>query len=401
MRDKVFLRGGVYHCIFYTAAGKRVRASTHCTDRRAAEAAQRRMERQAQGARGLPSDAAPYNIDQALTDFVELGLGQVADGTATMYVQKAAQLRRLLGDIDVNALNFDITTRYVAQRTKEGAASGTVTKELVTLRRTLKFARRRQLMMIDVAGVMPDHRSRYEPRERWLTVREFLALLLAFEDVPHRQAWIVAAVFTGSRRSEVEGLDWSDIDMTTGTVLIRGKKTAKSWRRVELHPLLARVLAPNKALSGPVVGRWGNVGRDLPAACKRAGIARATPNDLRRTFASWLKQRGAESLAVARLMGHSSAAMVERVYGRLNAEVLSATLRQLPGCDAGVPEKSDPPRRKGRIGKAPKMPSPSEMSDSEVLRAGIEPATRGFSIPVRRESTIENIDDLTKRRRAL
>ena len=40
-----------------------------------------------------------------------------------------------------------------------------------------------------------------------------------------------------------------------------------------------------------------------------------TPNDLRRTFASWLKQSGQDSLVVARLMGHTSTRMVELVYG--------------------------------------------------------------------------------------
>ena len=63
---------------------------------------------------------------------------------------------------------------------------------------------------------------------------------------------------------------------------------------------------------------WPNVRRDLAVACRHAGIPRVSPNDLRRTFASWLKQRGVDSMVVARLLGHSSTAMVERVYGRLN-----------------------------------------------------------------------------------
>jgi len=60
------------------------------------------------------------------------------------------------------------------------------------------------------------------------------------------------------------------------------------------------------------------VRRDLALACKAARIRRVTPNDLRRTFASWLKQRGVDSMVVAKLLGHTSTRMVELVYGHLN-----------------------------------------------------------------------------------
>ena|GEM_PF-3809021 len=38
---------------------------------------------------------------------------------------------------------------------------------------------------------------------------------------------------------------------------------------------------------------YGNGVRDLAQACDRAGIEPCTPNDLRRTCATWLRQAGA------------------------------------------------------------------------------------------------------------
>ncbi|MGH7179913.1 MAG: tyrosine-type recombinase/integrase, partial [Tepidisphaeraceae bacterium] len=54
------------------------------------------------------------------------------------------------------------------------------------------------------------------------------------------------------------------------------------------------------------------------------------PNDLRRTFASWLVQQGVPLLTVATLMGHSSTRMVERVYGRLSKQNLDSAIALLP-----------------------------------------------------------------------
>jgi hypothetical protein len=56
--------------------------------------------------------------------------------------------------------------------------------------------------------------------------------------------------------------------------------------------LLARRSQKVVKPSGPVVAPWLNARRDLIAACHRICIRPVTPNDLRRTFASWLKQRG-------------------------------------------------------------------------------------------------------------
>ena len=60
---------------------------------------------------------------------------------------------------------------------------------------------------------------------------------------------------------------------------------------------------PEAERTGPLVQPWPNVHKDLRAACERAGIEPVTPNDLRRTFASWLKQAGEDSMVVARLLG--------------------------------------------------------------------------------------------------
>lgn len=82
--------------------------------------------------------------------------------------------------------------------------------------------------------------------------------------------------------------------------------------------------------------------RELARACERAGVPRVTPNDLRRTFATWLKQRDVDSAVVAAMMGHSSTAMVDRVYGKLDEASYRRAIAKLPRGDVSLPRRHDP-----------------------------------------------------------
>lgn len=71
-----------------------------------------------------------------------------------------------------------------------------------------------------------------------------------------------------------------------------------------------------------MAGMWHNVRCDLIKACQKAKIDPVSPTDLRRTFASWLKQAGRDSMAVGKLLDHTSSRMVELAYGHLDQKSL-------------------------------------------------------------------------------
>ena len=138
-----------------------------------------------------------------------------------------------------------------------------------------------------------------------------------------------------------------------------------------------------------MVGRWPNARRDLAGACARDGIGRVSPNHLRRTFASWLKQAGVDSMTVAGLLGHTSSRMVELVYGKLNDLTYRHAVTVLPALPERLPElperaaagskwvaKSGGEPGPMRQGRQPQVPKTTEVM---VPRGGIEPPTRGFS----------------------
>lgn len=379
MRDRLYKRGGTWWARVPQPGGGTKRQSTHCADHRAAEAAYKRLEREASGAPHLPSDQTPRSVSEALKSLVANGCGNLAAATVSMYDQKSGHLRRLMGEVDVNDLTLDEVKKYIADRLLEGAARETVRKELVTLRRALEVAKEEGYFLAMPRALIPVFKVRYSPRRRWLTGAETMALLAVLK--PHRQLWVVLAVYTGGRDSEVDALEWSDINFTHNLVRLDGTKTDGAARTIPLAPALKRVLLAMAKRQGRqvgvIAGEWLNVRRDLMAACKRAKIEKATPNDLRRTYASWLKQKGVDSFVVAQLLGHSTSRMVELVYGKLDQATFQSAAALLPGgCAPGVPDSAAPVSPVS----LPSTVDPLAALGSLVPNPGIEPGTRGFSV---------------------
>jgi hypothetical protein len=127
---------------------------------------------------------------------------------------------------------------------------------------------------------------------------------------------------------------------------------------------------------------WQNVRRDLREACKRAGIPPCSPNDLRRTFATWLRAAGAPTDLIAPVMGHADTRMVERVYGRLAPSDLRRRIDGLRGRSRCVTGVSDTVEALGLFAPSGR-PAPRRRSFKfacfPVPRDGVEPPTRGFS----------------------
>lgn len=279
------------------------------------------------------ADRAPqaqYCVAHALEDLFLRGLSDNADGTKQCYRQRAGHLLRVLGERPLASLHLDHVQDYVDQRLREEAASESVRKELCVLRRALDLALRRGAAGPKLDAVFPRFRSKYVPKKTWLT-RAQVDALLAELDAPKRRIFVLAALYTGARLSELLRLTWEDILFSEARIRIRGKKGRKDAadRFIPLHSRLAVALLDVRRPAGRVLDPWTNVRRDLALACKHAGVPNSTPNDLRRTFASWLVQAGVPSYQVGVLLGHTSSVMVEKVYGRLTFQALEAAVSKI------------------------------------------------------------------------
>jgi integrase len=267
-----------------------------------------------------------------------------AAGTLHMYRVKAGQLQRLLGkDTALTLVDARAIDRYVHERREDGAVDNTIDKELTTLRGALKLAKRRGEYSQEIASVMPmEWSSGYKPRKTFLTEDGADALLA---ELPKKRAAHAAFVLaTSARDSEVTRAERQDVDLRRGFVKLRGTKTEGSDRIVPVLPLTLPLL--RRALRD-ATGRhklfepWSNQRRDLELFATKAKVGRYVPadgdsperwmlsaNDLRRTLATWLVQRGVEPYLVGRILGHKSSRMVERVYGVMTPTALGDLVRR-------------------------------------------------------------------------
>lgn len=71
-------------------------------------------------------------------------------------------------------------------------------------------------------------------------------------------------------------------------------------------------------------------------------MPRVSANDLRRTFVSWLANESESPLTVARLAGHTSTRMVERVYAQLGVGVQRGAVSKLPDMHTGASNTAAP-----------------------------------------------------------
>ena len=372
----------------YDALGRRWSESTRQIDRKAAEAVARELERH----HASPADAAARTA--TLADAVTLLLtdragrakaGKRSTETVEFYEQKTGHWRRILGDgFRLAELSASGVDAVIQQRRDEGAGENTISKELVALRCALKLAVRAGLWKGNPAAVLPvAFAAEYVPRTRYLTRGELQQLLAQLPANP--AAMVAFIVASGARWGEAASALAADV--APPLVHLRGTKTVAADRTVPvLHPEAATLLQyalehAEPGEGGKLFARWKSPNNALRRACVRAGIPHASFNDLRRTFATWLRAEGVSAELIAPAMGHTTTAMVQRVYGRLSASALAELLRGALGATAADVQQTDADRADGTDGTdGPEMTKALANQGFVVGHLGLEPRANGLRV---------------------
>ena len=321
-------RGRYYWVIYYDLDRVRHRQSTKQTTLKEAQRVGRELERAAQTA---SSPEANRTVREVAQLWLARGTPGIRPQTRRRYDFAARHLAEHLGDDLVHRLTKTRVREYQTIRVGERAKRGTIRSELQVLRQVLRYARESGWTRTLPDDVMPPWKDAYQPRKRWLTYDEVVKVAGALR--PERAFWCWVSVYTSARASEVHSLRWSDLDVGARRLHIRGTKSAGSDRWVAVpQPLWDMLMArPAHQPEDPIVKRWEAPDRSktLARVCKKLGLAHLTAHDLRRTFGSWLAQKGASILVVAKLMGHDDSRITEKTYSHLAQEHLDQAMHQL------------------------------------------------------------------------
>lgn len=283
----------------------------------------------------------------------ERSLSENARSSYMMFLEK--HIFPVFGDMLLTEISTAMIDKLLLDFQKQGYKQATVTKLFNVLNGVFKKAFRdgsisfNPMLMVDKPTASKDEQSQTaEDSEKALTVEQLQYVLSCVdqEDLKWR-SFIYLLVDTGMRRGEACGLQWQDIDFSSGLVQIRrnlqytpaagiyetSPKNGKA-RTVDIgSDVLALLRQLRSAQAESCFSKWVFTQPGSPEPMhpqsptryfskfgKRYGIANFHPHLLRHTSASIAITNGADVVSTSARLGHSDTSVTLKMYAHANQE---------------------------------------------------------------------------------
>jgi integrase len=225
----------------------------------------------------------------------------------------------------------DDVLAYIKAKSRAGLSMKTINNHLSFLHSIFVFAiKRRWTQTNPVAAIDRPRQGDADPDIRFLTLKEFEALLAAVPDDllgrTERPLYLAAAT-TGLRQGELLALRWRDVDFAAGVIRCRQRftrgefgapKSRRSSRAVPMSDRLAAALEGHRKASAyraddelvfchPESGHpydASKLRKRFKEALADAGVRPVRFHDLRHTFGTHMAAAGAPLRAIQEWMGH-------------------------------------------------------------------------------------------------
>jgi integrase len=204
--------------------------------------------------------------------------------------------------------------RHVAARLAEGAANGTINRELASLKRMFNLG-----LEAEIVDSAPRIKLLKEApaRKGFFDAERFSAVLAALPE--HLRPVAEFSYYTGWRRSEVTGLKWDQVDLRERTIrLWQGETKSGEGRFLPLEGETLRIVHEQRQILGSE-HVFNHHGRRIEtfykawkAACEAAGCPGALFHDFRRTAARNLRRKGLSESESMLITGHRTSSIFRR-----------------------------------------------------------------------------------------
>lgn len=293
------------------------------------------------------------SFDDLLNQFlITLKAGNRSPATLDWYERMITAYQRYLvaNELSGSWLETSTLERFYSDQAAEGLSKATVHARFRALRRFYRWLYRRYLAKMGINNPMDDVDA---PRLPTKLPRQantaHVQTLFTYLDTPGDacQEWVrlrdlaIVGVLTyaGLRKSEVAGLQETDVDLAGRFLRVVGKRDKERIvpippelvtllseyleerpANLDLHPALWYASDGWQGTRG--VLRVGGLDQMLKRRCQEAGIPHQNPHSFRHAYAAGLLTRGGDISLVSQIMGHTDIHTTKRFYGHLQGDQL-------------------------------------------------------------------------------
>ncbi len=224
---------------------------------------------------------------------------------------------------------------YIAYRQSEGAANGTINRELAALKRSLNLGAQQTPPKVDRVPHIPMLKEN-NTRKGFFEHGEFIALRKTIPS--YLKPFITFAYKTGWRLSEISTLTWNQVDINQGIVRLEVGETKNNEGRTvyldeELKEVMRNQLKIRKNLLPYVFlnchddDRVKSFKKAWNTACTKAKIGKRLFHDFRRTAVRNMVRSGIPERVAMMISGHKTRSIFDR-YNIVNDTDLKLAAQQ-------------------------------------------------------------------------
>jgi integrase len=239
-------------------------------------------------------------------------------------------LNPFFGEMDINKVTLPILNDFIHHLTKVRALTPKgVNLIVVCLKQIFSYAERMELIQKNYSSMIKPLKEPMK-RDLYLTDCEIKAFLRSAQSSEFFYVYLTA-IYTGMRRSELEGLKWDRVDLTKETIEVSrikdryGLRDCTKNNKIRIVPIPAELLPHLKKLScltrsGFVFEdkngkplRLNHVYRDMKKLLRENNLnSEICFHDLRHTCASVFMMKNGNIYTLQKILGHSSIMMTQR-----------------------------------------------------------------------------------------